>query len=57
MAAALAETGRYPEARETASRAADAAQARGDASRVAAIRERMALYAAGRPYREGAVPR
>jgi tetratricopeptide (TPR) repeat protein len=57
LAAALAETGRYPEARETASRAADAAKARGDASRVAAIRERMALYAAGRPYREGTVPR
>ncbi|MGH9868089.1 MAG: tetratricopeptide repeat protein [Candidatus Polarisedimenticolia bacterium] len=57
LAAALAEAGRYPEAVQTATRAADEARRGGDTQRLAAIQERLGLYGAGRPFRDGAPSR
>jgi hypothetical protein len=57
LAAALAETGDYPEAVGVASRALDLARAGGREDMVPAIEAQLALFREGRPYHQGAVPR
>jgi protein O-mannosyl-transferase len=52
LAAAYAESGRFPEAVETAQRALDLARGQNNKALVDAIRARMKLYRAGSPYRE-----
>src|SRR5262245_26274932 len=54
LAAALASAGRFDAAVATAERAAARADAMRNPALAAAIRERLALYRAGRPYREAA---
>ena len=56
LAAALASAGRFDAAVATAELAAERAGAAGKAALAGAIRERLALYRAGRPYREVASP-
>jgi tetratricopeptide (TPR) repeat protein len=53
LAAALAELGRFEEAVATARRAAERADAEGMAELAGAIRTRIALYQARKPYRRG----
>ncbi len=53
LAAAQAAAGRFDAAVATAELAAERAGAAGQEALAAAIRERLALYLAGRPYREG----
>lgn len=53
LAAAQAEAGRFAQASETARRARDLALRAGDSGLVMRIGDRLALYKAGRPYREG----
>jgi Tfp pilus assembly protein PilF len=52
LAAAYAETGRFAEALETVQRALPLAAKQGDSALVDALRTRIVLYQAGRPYRE-----
>jgi Flp pilus assembly protein TadD len=52
LAAAEAAAGRFDEASRLARRAAQNAQAQGDADRAASIRARLSLYQAGRIYEE-----
>ena len=52
LAAAYASAGRLPDAIATAQRAAAAAEQRGRGAEAAAIRARLALYRAGKPYVE-----
>jgi tetratricopeptide (TPR) repeat protein len=54
LAAGLAESGRFAEAVAAAERALAAAQKQGNAAFAAEIDARLALYRAGKPYREGA---
>ncbi len=51
LAAAQAETGRFPQAVRTLERAIELAQSRGQRDGLPALRERLARYEAGRPYR------
>ncbi len=53
LAAALAETGRYREAADTAARAASAARGAGMHDLARDIEARRRVYQSGRPYREG----
>jgi len=53
LAAALAETGRFPEAVSTAEKAADLATAAGQKDIAAANRKMIEFYRAGKPFREG----
>jgi Tfp pilus assembly protein PilF len=53
LAAAYAEAGRFPEAIQTAQKAAALAGAAGQKDLAAHIQERLNLYQAGHPYREG----
>lgn len=57
LAAALAETGAFGEARRTAQEAAQAARALGRARQAALFAERAESYAAGRAWRQGEGPR
>jgi hypothetical protein len=50
LAAALAETGRFPEAVETARHALRLAEARSDTSLAGHLRVEIKLYQAGRPF-------
>jgi tetratricopeptide (TPR) repeat protein len=52
LAAALAETGRFPEAIANASRALDAARAAGDDAAVRLLQPRLESYHARRPWRQ-----
>jgi tetratricopeptide (TPR) repeat protein len=54
LAAACAETGSFAEAQEAAEKARGLAVAQGLQQRAEAIGRRMALYAAGKPFRQGA---
>jgi len=54
LAAACAETGSFAEAQEAAEKARGLAVAQGLQQRAEAIGQRMALYAAGKPFRQGA---
>jgi tetratricopeptide (TPR) repeat protein len=54
LAAAYAAAGRFPDAVVMAARAAELAQAAGNARLAKAIRDRLELYRAGRAYREAA---
>jgi len=51
LSAAYAEAGRFREATTVAQRAVDAADRRGERELARAIRQRMALYQAGRKFR------
>lgn len=51
LAAALASTGRFAEAVETASKAVDLAAKAGDADLAKRIRNRLRFYRAGKPFR------
>lgn len=57
LAAAEAAMGRSREAAQTARRALDLAEARGDAALAGEIRRRLSLYRGGRPYRESLASR
>lgn len=52
LAAAYAEAGRFPEAIETAQRALEMATVQSDAGLVEALQVQVALYQAGKPFRE-----
>ena len=52
LAAAYAEADRFPEALATARKALELAEQRHDKVLIAALRSRMALYEAGRPFHE-----
>jgi tetratricopeptide (TPR) repeat protein len=54
LAAACAETGSFAEAQRTAEKALNIALAQGQAQRAEGIRQRVALYAIGKPFRQGA---
>ena len=56
LAAAYAEAGRYGEAVRTAQTAIELAQGAGQGEQARQIGERLKLYQAGRPYREGSAP-
>ncbi len=56
LAAAQAETGEFRVALATAERAKQLAETNGDRELVAAVQAQMQAYAAGRPFREPAVP-
>ena len=57
LAAAYAEAGRFEDAVRTAEAAIELANGAGQAEQARRIKERLELYQAGRPYREGAVRR
>jgi tetratricopeptide (TPR) repeat protein len=52
LAAAYAETGRFPEAVKTAERALQLATAQGDAERASSIRAQLTVYKSGLPFRD-----
>ena len=52
LAAAYAETGRFADAAATADQAMKLAARQGNAALAASLRQRLALYQAGKPFRE-----
>jgi hypothetical protein len=53
LAAAYAETGRYPEAVKTAATAVELATQQKSNTLADGLRQRLVLYRAGKPYRDG----